>query len=196
MPVQETEHLKVLMEPSLARDLDGSLLLTARKGDRTEEDAFALRVWRSNDGGARWERIIEVPATLDAGPRAIGTAADGTPFIVGNPVQPDRSYLREATWLWPLNARRTGTDAPLTVRDGPAEFGPAPKDTPWRVDHPNSAVLRLADGRWHCLIVFRVYRNDLLRAVGAPPAVGEVSGTYIEEVLSRGPERPEWNFAE
>ena len=85
MPVPETESLKILTEPSLARDLDGALLLTARKGDRTQKDAFALRVWRSQDAGESWERVVDVPATRDAGPLSIGTAADGTPFVAGKP---------------------------------------------------------------------------------------------------------------
>ena len=54
MPVSETERLKILMEPSLVSgSWTGRCCLTARKGDRTQEDAFALRVWRSRDGGAQ-----------------------------------------------------------------------------------------------------------------------------------------------
>ena len=84
----------------------------------------------------------------------------------------------------------------MIVRDGPTEFGPAPKETPWRVDHPNSTVLRLGDGRWHCVLAFRLYRNDLLRPKGAPSGIHEVAGAYFEEVMSRGPAIPPWRFAD
>jgi len=169
--------------------------------------AFALRVWRSKDAGVSWEKIVDVPATRDAGPLSVGTAADGTPFVAGNPVQADRSYFREALWLWPLNAARSGIETPVVVRDGPAAFGglsprlPSGKwERPWRVDHPTSAVLRLVDGKWHCVLVHRVNRNDALLPKGHPARVPKqveaFIGCYIEEVMSRGPVRPVWHFTE
>ena len=196
-PVPEAERL---MEPSLARDTDGSLLFTVRMGDRMPDEAYALRVWRSVDGGLNWTRIVTVPETLDAGTRGIGTAADGSPFVIGNPVQPDRSYFREVLKLWPLNAARNGIEKPLVVRDAPAEFGPSPKHAKypsnWKLDHPNTAVLRLADGQWHCLLGYRVMRNDILQPGLAPESVHKVCGAYLEEIQSRGPARAMWNFAE
>jgi hypothetical protein len=195
-PVPDAEGL---MEPTLARDADGTLLFTARVGDRTVDEAYALRVWRSGDAGQSWKKIVNVPSTLDAGPRGIGTAADGSPFVIGNPVQPNRSYFREVIQLWPLNAARDGIEQPIMVRDAPTEFGPSPKNakwpSDWKLDHGNTAVVRLADGLWHCLLGYRVMRNDILRP-DAPEIVHKVSGAYIEEIKSRGPARPTWNFAE
>jgi hypothetical protein len=185
-PVPEAEGL---MEPTLARDSDGALLFTVRMGDRMPDEAYALRIWRSEDAGANWEKVVNVPETLDAGPRGVGTAVDGTPFVLGNPVRLDRSYFREALSLWPLNTARDGVEPPIVVRDGPAEFGEAPKQYPWRVDHANTAVLRLSDGQWRCVLALRLYRNDLLTAEGAPEAVVNASGLYLEEIQSSGPVR-------
>ena len=109
--------------------------------------------------------------------------------------------------MWPLNAARSGLESPLVVRDGPAAFGglsprlPSGKfKWPWRVDHPTSAVLRLADGQWHCVLVHRVNRNDSLLAKGnperAPESVDALIGCYVEEVLSCNPVRPAWRFTE
>ncbi len=188
MPVPEVH---AGMEPSLVRDADGALLFTIRIGDRDNPDAYAIRVWRSEDIGASWKRIVDVPDTRDAGPVTVGRAADGTPFVLGNPVGENRSYTREALQLWPLNAQRSGVESPLTVRDGPAEFGPVP--IRWVIDHPNSAVLRLADGKWHGVLIYRV-KDKGSSAKGTTPHVK--NGLYVEEIKSRGPAIPVWGFAE
>ena len=74
-PVPEAERVQ---EADLARDADGSLLFTFRPADRGPTENYALRVWRSRDGGASWERIVEVPETIGVEPRTVGTAADGS----------------------------------------------------------------------------------------------------------------------
>jgi hypothetical protein len=190
LPVPETEKW---MEPSLTRDRDGTLLFTARNGDRTNDNAFALRVWRSQDAGANWTRIVDVAETRDAGPVAIGRATDGTPFILGNPVQKDRSYFRASVWLWPLNAARSQVEAPLTVRDAPAEFGSVSSGARWKIDHANSAVVRLADGKWRSVLVYRAMNTASLKAGSTPSGH---NGCYVEEIRSRGPAVPAWYFAE
>jgi hypothetical protein len=196
-PMPEAERVQ---EADLARDADGSLLFTFRPADRGPTENYALRVWRSRDGGASWERIVEVPETIGVEPRTVGTATDGSPFVIGNPVQLDRSYFREVLKLWPLDAARNGIEKPLVVRDAPAEFGLSPKNAKfpsnWKLDHPNTAVLRLADGQWHCLLGYRVMRNDILQPGLAPESVHKVCGAYLEEIQSRGPARAVWNFAE
>ena len=58
------------------------------------------------------------------------------------------------------------------------------------VDHPSGAVLRLADGRWHGVVVYRILGNAEHK--GAPPA--PQSGCYIEEVVAAGPPVPPWRF--
>ena len=186
MPVQEIE---IGTEPSLARDADGALLFTIRIG-RSQPDFPYIRVWRSKDAGVNWERIVYVPDTRDAGPVSVGRATDGTPFIVGNPVMDDRSIInRKVMHLWPLNTGRSGIEPPLIVRDGPAEFGPV--EGKWKIDHPTSAVVRLDDGRWHCVLIYRVMCTGSTRKGGTEH---EKTGLYVEEISSRGPAIPEWRF--
>ena len=71
------------------------------------------------------------------------------------------------------------------------EFGPAPNGTPWRLDHPLASTVRLADGEWHHVLVYRALEDAEMRTdAGATP----FTGCYVEEVLSSGPRRPAWNF--
>ncbi|MBM4025301.1 MAG: hypothetical protein FJ280_07830 [Planctomycetes bacterium] len=92
-PMQEAERV---MEADLARDTDGSLLFAFRPADRAPKENYALRVWRSRNAGVSWARIVNVPETIGVEPRTVGTAADGSAFVIGNPVQSDHSYFREA----------------------------------------------------------------------------------------------------
>ena len=61
----------------------------------------------------------------------------------------------------------------------------------WATDHPTGAVVRLADGRWHSVLGYRVLEwgeNGLCY----PPT--PFSGAYVEEVISSGEPRPVWEF--
>jgi hypothetical protein len=70
------------LEASLVRDIDGSLLFTAR-GARlsTEND---IRIWRSSDGGRSWTLQIRVRGAIAGSLLSINRAADGTPFVAAN----------------------------------------------------------------------------------------------------------------
>ena len=176
----------VPIEPTLVRDLDGSLLFTARFAYDTF-DEHVLRVWRSSDGASNdWKLIIESPDTKGQAPVSINRALNGTPYIVSTPLGREREKLS----LWPLNKDRTGFDTPITVRDARQQFGPPPSRQVWFMDHSNGGVVRLADGDWHDLLVYRIM--DRGEHSGRAPA--PQSGLYVEEVLCNGDVVPEWNF--
>ena len=176
----------VPIEPTLVRDRDGSLLFTARFAYHTF-DEHALRVWRSPGGDANdWKLIIEAPDMKGQAPVSINRAVNGSPYIVSTPLGRERDKLS----LWPLNPGRTGFDPPITVRDALQQFGPPPSRKVWFMDHSNGGVVRLAAGRWHDLLLYRMM--DRGEHSGGPPA--PQSGLYAEEVLCTGAAVPEWNF--
>lgn len=192
-------------EPSLVRDSEGALLFSARGsgGDRlarvqvwrkqgqgpqwqlvvSTED---VRVWQKRAQGPEWGLILNLPNAHNEGPISIGCAADGMPYIAAN--QPGSG--RQTLCLWPLNAERIDLGKPVLVRAARDEFGPAPNGGAWMVDHPSGAVLRLADGRWHGVVAYRVLGSA--EHNGAPPA--PQTGWYLEEVLSSGAAVPPWRF--
>ncbi len=172
-------------EPSLIRDLDGSLLLTAR-GANDELEDHVIRVWRSTDGAETWKLIIEIPGGRGQAPITINQAADGTPYLVGTAYGHERGWLR----LWPLNANRTALEEVVTVRNGEHEFGRTPSGRPWYIDHASGGRLHLADGRWHGILTYRVMDTGEFSL--GPPA--PQTGLYVEELTSIGPEAPAWRF--
>jgi hypothetical protein len=189
VPVTDTSRHWI--EPSLVRDRDGALLFTARgHADAIE----SICIWRSADGGATWQQVVNATGKRHPGPTSIDRAADGTPFVAGNP----KGHRREVLFIWPLDALRSGLEEPIVVRDAPAEFGPAPDkrgpyDPPyggWCVDHASGAVVRLADGKWHSILGYRVLDYDEMRGAYAQPQ----AGCYVEEVITRGPPNPAWNL--
>ena len=173
------------MEPTLIRDTDGSLLFTTRLAYETF-DEHALRVWRSADG-REWTKVIERPDTKGQAPVSIARGADGTPYLVSNPFGRERDRLV----LWPLNAARTGVEEPILARDALEQFGPPPGGPVWFMDHANAGVVRLADGRWHNLLVYRIMDRGEHSGKAPPPQ----TGLYVEEVFSTGPEVGSWRFA-
>jgi hypothetical protein len=173
------------VEPTLIRDIDGSLLFTARFA-YDSFDEHAVRVWRSVDGKT-WKLIIEQPDVKGQAPVSIARAADGTPYLVSNPLGRERDKLV----LWPLSADRSGFAEPIMARDALEQFGKPPGGPVWFMDHANADVVRLADGRWHNLLVYRIMDRGEHSGKAPPPQ----SGFYVEEVLSSGPEIPAWHFA-
>ena len=174
-------------EPSLIRDTDGSLLFTARlSGDDLED--HAVRVWQSKDGGKTRVVVIDQPQARGQAPITINRAADGTPYLAANAPGRERDLL----CLWPLNEQRTGLLQGLEIRDALAEFGPPPTGPVWFMDHPTAVTLRLANGEWHHVLVYRLMDRGE-HAGAAPPAQ---TGMYVEKVMSTGPAIPEWHFQE
>jgi hypothetical protein len=171
-------------EPSLIRDTDGSLLFTLRASGSELEDHI-IRVWRSTDTHT-WELAIEVPQGRGQAPVTLNQAADGTPYLAGNRLGHERDWLV----LWPLNRERSGLEEPITVRNALEQFGPPPSGRVWFMDHPMAQTVRLADGGWHNLLLYRIM--DRGEHSGLSPA--PQSGLYVEEVVSAGPPIPLWNF--
>lgn len=170
------------IESSLIRDIDGSLLFSSR----SDRDA-SLALWRSTNAGNSWNQLINVPSARTYAPVAVGQAVDGTAFFVTNPVTTtDVNIDRNVLNLVPVKSNRTELDSAIVVRDAPADFGAAPSGLGWMVDHGISNVIRLADGRWHSILTYRV--DDQGEHSGSPGT--PYSGCYVEEVFSSGDPRP------
>ena len=197
------------IEPSLVRDLDGSLLFLAR-GRR--HMGPPLRVWRQAKPGAAWELRININGILNSTPISLNRAVDGTPYVASNFYQPDSSCRqasiptaasrgssrsgwrgeRSTICIWTLNAARDGFDAQFVARDPRSEFGLPPHGTVWAVDHPTASPVLLADGQWHALMGYRMLEWKENTHHILPPS--PQTGTYIDEIVSFGPPAPLWNF--
>jgi hypothetical protein len=195
-------------EATLVRDSDGSLLLTARGNG--EPDQHDVRVWRSQDNGQTWSKIIHVRGLISAAPVTVNLAADGTPYIAGNlylvPLDPisarfripaDKEgnpilggWTRQKLYLWPLADDRLSLSSPLLARDPHQEFGEPPGGSLWRVDHPSGANVQLRDGKWHHVLGYRIHED--VEPHGVQPPLQ--TGAYFEELLSIGQAKPVWNF--
>jgi len=168
------------VEPSLIRDVDGSLLYTNRSD--TGGTGNAILLWRSTDGGITWKNVFKGSGRSTC-PVVLNQAVDGTPFLTTTlSSDNDRSFLQ----IIPLNSNRTGLDTPIMVRNGPTEFGPSPSDRVWYIDHPVGNVLRLADGKWHSIQTYRVADLGELQNL---PISSPHTGFYVEEVFSSGTPR-------
>jgi len=195
-------------EPSLIRDVDGKLLFSARGSH--EPDYNDIRVWRSEDNGETWKKVIHARGAISSSTISLNRAADGTPYIAANLYEVFLSPLdlikvakdsegrprlggatRNTLCLWPLNDQRTALATPVVARDCEAEFGPPPGGSAWRVDHPSAMTVRLADGKWHNVLGMRVLEYGELTFV-MPPTPH--TGTHLEEVISSGEAIPLWTF--
>jgi hypothetical protein len=93
-----------------------------------------LWVWRSEDNGATWERVIDRPHARAETPMAIGQAADGTPYVLLHPdvTRCSRNTMRhsiafrERLLARPLTPDRRGLLDPIDVLDCNEPFGPPP----------------------------------------------------------------------
>ena len=185
-------------EASVIRDVDGSLLGTARPGSTNYNNVLVLR---TRDGGASWETIILAPNLRQPSPVGLLQAADGTPYIVCN--QSLGGFIncagniawgqfREILCLWPLNGDRTQLLSPFFACVPRYDYGPPQHGNEWYVDHPVGATLRMADGQWHPLLCYRIMAIAEGMGKGFPPTPH--SGLHIREVFSAGPVRPAWSF--
>lgn len=137
----------------------------------------------------------------------LNVTADGQPYLAGNPIrrrywdhqgrQCNPAWMREDLFLWPLNDDRSGVVLPTNVFDARRDFDMArsPQDAMnfWFIDHPIGGAYRLADGRWHSLLGFRVC--DMLE-VQTDAAPTDPTGYWLEELTPTHPqaERPAWLF--
>jgi len=196
-------------EMSLVRDLDGALLYCAR--GNTRENCHDFRVWRSGNNGAMWQDCLKVLWVRSAAPVTLNQAADGSPYLAANlfevPLTPTSDHRkvtvdpwgwrnfggvrRDKLYLWPLDRTREDLEAPLVVRDCPADFGPPSGGTTWSADHPVGLTVRLRDGRWRHLLAYRVLERGE-NGMGCKPTPH--TGCFLEEVFSVGPVRPVWRF--
>ena len=184
VPIEHHGEEQCWIEPSLVRDVDGSLLFTSRGCFGALNNL--VRIWRSTDNGESWEVAIEEDGARGQAPVTINQAADGTPYIVCNKLDHERDWLI----VYPLNHERTGLLPAITVRNAIADFGPPPKGPVWFMDHSMGETLRLGDGAWHHVLSYRnMDRGE--HAGSGPPSC---SGQYLEAILSDGPARPAWRF--
>ena len=196
-------------EPTLIRDVDGSLLFCARGSGAP--DYFDIRIWRSSDGAQTWAKIIHWRGAIGSVPICLNQAADGTPYVASNLYEvflgklPERyrlprnasirlragGWMRDKVCFWPLNRERNSLDPPILARHCTAEFGSAPGGLAWHADHPAATTVQLADGRWHNVIAMRICDGAEVWAGMNPQPP---TGTYVEEVISTGEARPLWRF--
>jgi hypothetical protein len=195
-------------EPSMVRDVDGTLLFCARGSKEPESND--IRIWRSKDAGQSWEKIVHVRGVVSSAPISLNQTAAGTPYVVSNLYEvfmhrADRlqqrkdaeGRVRGGGWtritqaLWPMTDDRSGLRTPIRTRDTWTEFGSPPGGTTWLVDHPSGAVLHLADGKWHGVLASRVMEMAEYTYSMAPTPH---TGAYLEEVKSPGEPRPVWKF--
>jgi len=198
-------------EPSLARDANGTLWFCARgqDGGKTPDGLASgnlVPLWRSDDGAKSWNLFAVFPTIRNEAPVTVNCAADGTVYVVSNPFDPDFKASpktgrgRERVFLWTVDVTRRQLDPPIVVRNATAEFGPPPASPDpewveaWMLDHPNAGTIRLADGRWHHLLVYRIKHSPLCHSLKTVPA--PQVGCYVDEVISSGPTVPGWNFGQ
>ncbi len=125
-----------------------------------------------------------------------------------------RTTCREVLTLYSLNEERNGLNSPHVVAFPRYVYGPPPsydhsarpsckpaevttdpgaaiKGRDWTCDHPSAMTVRLADGRWHSLLCYRLVAQAEVQGGILPTPY---SGLRIEEVFSTGAPRPEWIF--
>lgn len=176
-------------EPSLIRSKDGALLMTARiKGPPESWDKFCIPIWNSSDGGAHWQNQFSAERHRSNSPLVIGATPSGKAFVVGNLMvggmnQRALGYCRELLALWILREDGSGLHAPRILRCGQIDYGLAPTENGWKLDHPTSAVVEDLDGSKVTLLTYRVQASDenRLREIGPTP----YSGVHVEQILQR-----------
>ena len=173
-------------EPSLVRLSDCSLMFAVRLGGDQSETVV---VWRSDEAGEAWREVVRQADARGSSPVSIHRTVCGIPLIGSNPLGPKR--LRTKLCLWTVNG--SSLIDPRLIRDCIEEFGRLPRETFWCVDHPSSAIVRLADGQWHALLTYRIKAYHLPTRMREEPVLPQ-TGCYVEEILSDGPPVPEWQF--
>lgn len=194
-------------EPSCVREADGTLLATWRCLAWDPDllpMAHDIPVRRSSDSGQTWEELFVARDLRADAPVTIGRTVAGRPYVtaclnMGRLAMDRETYAgrvpgtsREHLALWPLAHDHTGLEPHLPICDARARFGRPPSGSSWRVDHPVSSVLRLADGQWHALLTYRVL-EDAAYFVEGLAAVPE-TGACLAEIDPDAPPQPIWRF--
>ncbi len=186
-------------EPSLARRRDGALFFTTRASG---ENSKSIELWTGREAGGPWSQHLRVPNARNTTTVSVHATADGEIFVLANcPAGPDllrkvprTLTLRAQLALWQLaeGAAEFRPQQPRVIRDCLEEFGVLEKHR-WYADHPVSATVRLADGLWHGLVVYRVMAfpvdSDKDWELLTPQ-----TGCYVEEAGSAQPATPPWRF--
>jgi hypothetical protein len=196
------------IEPSLIRDIYGSLLFSARPAQGDLATSRSVLVWRSRDNGSSWEKIIDIPNLRQPSPVTINQAADGTPYVLcnqslaafiatnGTMIDGDgHCSFREILCLWPLNESRTGLLSPHSVRYPRYEFGVPPGGCDWTCDHASGNTIRLADGQVHHLICYRMQAHAEVGGAGTDIPPTPHSGLWVERCITELARSEEWHFA-
>lgn len=203
-------------EPSLIRDIDGSLLFTHRAAvpqwtpalklmPEALEDARHnrdLRVWRSRDNGKTWHLCIHQKDCCNAAPVSLAMTCGGVPLLLTNEgadtLNSGETFfhggIREKMKYWPLATAGDRLLEGHIFRDANAEFGPPPYGKAWYMDHPVSSIVRLSDRKWHSVLTLR---NMDISEGGGGKAPTPFTGLYVEEISGgKNDIEPPWHFAE
>lgn len=174
-------------EPSLIRTGQGGFSLTARiDGPPDSWDKFSIPVWTSGGGGSNWKQAFRAERHRANSPLLIGSTATGQEFIVGNLMvggmnQRSLGYSRELLALWMLRPDGSGLESSKLLRCGQLDFGEAPTQHGWKLDHPSSTVIEDSEGQRVCLLTYRVQASDENRLKEVGPT--RHSGVYVEQIL-------------
>jgi len=173
-------------EPSLERGRNGELFFTCRASYEAPQSR-SVRVWLSEDGAATWRTIIDVPEIRSPSPVTINRSPDGTPFILGNPVDSNRQVLA----AWELSAAFDRLLDPIVILDSAEEFGLFRGKYDWYADHPIGSVVRLASGELRGIITHR-FANRIEVGYDLPPTSS--TGTWLYAVRDDDCPLETWRF--
>ena len=188
-------------EPSVVR-LSKTVLLFCVRDDRKRQKEHPnwtygnqqdLDVWLSEDNGRTWTKRVEV-ADVRMGPVTVGRTCGGSVFLVSNPGYPEPvlEKRRNLLTLWPLSENLDAL--------GPAQVIRNAKDLEsgcgfWQFDHPVSSIIRLADGKLHSFLSYRVRDHWWDPKTKEPIATPSAdAGAAIQEVTGPGEDIPVWEF--
>jgi hypothetical protein len=198
----DTEHSYT--EPSIVRDAAGRLVFAARDDGRRDRSkakprtAFEqdLNAWISEDSGKSWRVFVHAEKMRTPGPTAVGRTVDGRIFLAANPIPPPapgRRDYRGKLVIWPVADDGTLGES-LTVCNANTQF--AKNSAYWCVDHPTSTIVQKSDGAVRSVLAYRV-RDPYFypfRPGNVFSTPSKDSGSYRDEVWSKGPVKPIWEF--
>ncbi|MHC4871757.1 MAG: sialidase family protein [Planctomycetota bacterium] len=184
-------------EASLIRNVDGSLLMSARETGKENTQKFDVYLWHSADNGSSWELWSHIPKVRSESPVSLNQTVQGVPYIAGNLLTAGLGgssfgYTREILCFWELTEDYKLLKSPYFAHCARTEFGMPPSAAGWRIDHPLSSIINLKDGKWYNIMTARVMAVGETLSVMKP---SEFTGCHIMEVLP-GPDEifTPWKF--